>query len=189
MRIRLFWYRITQWFSKLFLGRRNHPVPVIKELSDIPASLDWGRDWKADPRGSDIFYHPRRVQKRIDQGKPGIGDCEDHAGWWIACLFKANMASNAALGVVIFEVNGKKSGHAVCVFTDVYGKKWWGDYSMPNPVFGTTWWAFGLDVARRFKANKIIAVELYPAVRIRNDDTVVFHVRGVRRQKLNLLLH
>lgn len=188
MHYRVFWYRIVQWFSGLFAWR--HHVKPVSAISEIPERLSWGQRYKADRKGGDRFYHPRRVQMRIDRDVR-VGDCEDHAGYWIACLLKSGLARRAWLGAVFFVRNGVE-GHAVCIFEDHDGKFWWCDYGMPNAFdaeadSASPGWEWALAVSRAFGASHCRRAEIYK-VRGLEDDALKFDFRGVDRKKLGIRL-
>lgn len=189
MHYRAFWYRVVQWFSGIFAWK--HHVKPVSEISEIPERLKWGGLYKADRKGGDRFYHPRRVQKRIDDGVR-IGDCEDHAGYWIACLLKSGLAKRAWLGAVFFVRNGVE-GHAICIYEDHAGKFWWCDYGMPRPftpeadslgdVDGVGY-AWAPEVARMFGATAVHGAELYGIAGLKHD-ALNFEWRRTHHRKID----
>ncbi len=190
MHYRAFWYRIVQWFSGVFAWK--HPVKPVASVSEIPERLSWGQNYKADRRGSDRFYHPRRIQLRIDKDVR-IGDCEDHAGYWIACLLKSGLAKRAWLGAVFFVRDGIQ-GHAVCLYEDRAGQFWWCDYGMPRPftpqadthgdVDGVGY-AWAPEVARAFGASALHRAELYGISGLKRTDALDFDFRRVHNRRLS----
>ena len=188
MHYHIFWYRVVQWFTGLFSWK--HDVKPVGSTREIAERLDWGRDYKADRKGGDRFFHPRKVQKHIDN-KELLGDCEDHAGYWISCLLQSGLAKRAWLGAVFFLRGPGMEGHAVAIFEDFDGKFWWADYGMPNrfePAGDGPGWAWAPDIARAFGARLCWRAEIYPVRAIKNDG-LRFSFKGVDNAKLNIKLN
>ena len=121
------YYAYTQWRSRL----KTPVVLPAAAFSDIVTRLAYGQKYKADRR--DSLTHPRMVQRRIDEGHALLGDCDDHAGYWIATLLKSKLADEAYFGDIQYENRGVKEGHAVAVFL-ADGQWYWADYGMPIPL-------------------------------------------------------
>jgi hypothetical protein len=82
--------------------------------------------------------HPRKVQRRIDEGKL-LGDCEDHAGYWAATLSISDLAEEVHFGSIFYKKDGKKLGHHVCVFKHD-GFWYWSDYNTPYSLVERDEW-------------------------------------------------
>lgn len=139
------WYGLTQTFTR---KKRYPPVKFYGSVSAIPAGVEHGRYWRADPwKGIlDVMMSPRKFQRNLDEGRPA-GDCDDHALYWATALLKSNLADKAFIGTVWFSKpdGSEKSGHAVCVFVK-NEKCYWADYN--NPRRFTTNWEWSEQVAR-----------------------------------------
>jgi hypothetical protein len=96
------WYRITLFFTK----KNGHAVKTVTDIRRIPELLDFGNDYKADPR-MDVFYHPSRVQRMLDNRSFKHFDCEDHAGYFTTVILKSKLAPKVYLGILMFVLNGK----------------------------------------------------------------------------------
>lgn len=130
-----FHYRVTQ-----FLTRLEEPVvQPARDYLDVLLRIAYGTHYTPDGR-RDRMAHPRQMQMRIHQNRQRIGDCEDHAAYWIAVLLKSDLADECLLGVLFYERSGSKEGHAVTVFRK--GDEWfWVDYNSPVPLPERNAWA------------------------------------------------
>lgn len=121
------WYGLTQFFTG-FGGVKLRTFAVPNE---IVADLDHGQRYRADRRAG-AMTHPRKVQARINAGQK-LGDCEDHAGYWIAALLESGLATEVYMGSIFYLDGGKKEGHAVTVFKRD-GEYFWADYAQPQMI-------------------------------------------------------
>lgn len=121
------WYGITQAFTGI---RGGAPVQVASSIAEILIRVAYGQKYRYD-RPAGAMVHPRVVQKRLNDGSVKIGDCEDHAGYWIASLLLSDLADRCYLGSIYYENKGEKEGHAVCVF-EKNGEWFWVDYNSPS---------------------------------------------------------
>lgn len=155
-----FFYRFFYWFVPWWYGftmqmtrKRRYPeMPRFKHTEHIIWELDYGRRWRKDPgkRGNlDVLSHPRKVQSRIDEGKVGIGDCDDHAIYWATALLENNLAQRVYLGTIWAKRPSERKGfgHVVCVWEDRVGDTYWADYREPGRTVGP--WGFAFDYVRR----------------------------------------
>lgn len=139
------WFILTQFLSSF----RCPELANIPTIAAIALTVARGSLYRPDRRAGALM-HPCRVQKRA-YAKRRLGDCEDHAAYWIARLLHGKLVARAWLGCVYFTMpDGAKTGHAVCVFTDFDGKTYWADYTNPTPAgdhssFQPGWdWALGV---------------------------------------------
>ncbi len=172
----LFWPLMRLWYGitmRLSNRRRFQPVAMYSTPEGIAKAIDFGDDYKSDPlRGKlDLLYHPRRIQAWID-GEQDIGDCDDHAIYWIATLFKSGLAKRAWLTVYMMEhKDSSGSAHAICVYVDNDGVTKWADYRVPKRV-ANRWEACAVS-ARQRDARPLGAYAL-EVVRIAGNDTPRF---------------
>ena len=119
------WYSITMFFTKQKVNMTEYT-----SVKEIAAALHFGVRYKQDPlKGKfDIMYHPTKVQQNIDLGV-SIGDCDDHAIYWVTSLLKNNLACKCWLGTIQYKET--LSGHMFCIFQDVKGDYYWCDYNYP----------------------------------------------------------
>lgn len=159
------WYAFTQRMGyRRHTRARVHPAAA---LSDIPARLNYGRSYKYDRRIGPMA-HPRNVQACVN-ANTGRGDCEDHAGYWIAVLELSGLAGRTAMGFVAFrEKDGTKTWHAVALF-ERNGVLYWADYVDAKV---TSWETWAHDVAKDYDCT----VRRAYAITTRTDekDTVLF---------------
>jgi hypothetical protein len=131
----LIWFRITMFFTGWF---KTSDVRRARMIDEIPARLEYGKEWRKDKAGGDFVTNPRRVQRRIEDGVR-IGDCDDHAAYWCAVLLKSGLAKRCWMGWVMMQpAKGNPSvgrwGHCVCIFEDHDGVMWWTDYHLPKRI-------------------------------------------------------
>ena len=167
------WYRFTMAWTKW-----RRPVAGVRPaelVQEIPTRLLEGGDYRADPRALDYLAHPRCYQARLNAGVKTF-DCEDHATYWAVVLLKSGLASKAGIGFIYWkDAEGKRQGHAVCVFEDRNGTPFWADYHMPIRMdVGAPWWAFGVDVLRAFGGKELVKVSYLEITGVKADDTPVF---------------
>lgn len=156
------------WFVKLWYGlsmlvtRTRTPVKRYRAISEIPVALDYGKDWRPDPlKGAlDVATHPTRFQERLDKAVPGqdgdeIGDCDDHAVYWIVALLKSRLVARCWLSFYQMKrvTDGRRSGHAVVVFEDHFGDFYWADYKDPYKINDK--WDFATDSAAKFGSEPV----------------------------------
>ena len=118
------WYGITQFFTGFTQARL---IPVLHP-NEIIERLGFGNRYRPDRRAG-AMTHPRRVQARLNAGERA-GDCEDHAGYWIAQLLHWKHASEAYMGTIYYTASGVEEAHAIVVFR-VNGDYFWADYDYP----------------------------------------------------------
>ena len=125
------WYTLTM----ILTYKRGVKVETnFNSYQEIAYELAFGMRYKKDllRETLDVMIHPTRIQDRINKNQL-IGDCEDHAGYWVATLLKTKLVKNAWLGFTMFgDANDSIQGHAVCVFEDWAGEMFWVDYNKPN---------------------------------------------------------
>jgi hypothetical protein len=146
--------------------RKGIPVPPVHAISEIPARIHWGREWIKDPRLIDKWYHPTYTQKRIEDSKFGVGDCDDGALYWAYLLSRDLGIDKVWIGVLRYDkANGKKSGHAVVLYEDDLGTRWWADYGMPEQVGNVAEpggkWQWARQVLARGYGVKLLSAGLY----------------------------
>jgi hypothetical protein len=159
------WYRITLFFTR----KHGHPVETVDSINRIPEKLDFGNDYKPDPK-IDTMYHPSRVQKMLDTETFKHFDCDDHAIYWATVIKKSNLAKKVWLGIVRFVVNGITEGHVVCVYQDDSGQYWWGDYNYPNKIDDK--WDYA-EMAAQGYASHAYAAALIEVNGVKENDTPV----------------
>lgn len=170
-------YRIQMWWT----GRRQARLKTAGSFVEILDRLGWGNDYKPDPRGGrrDVLYHPRRVQHWIDSDRP-VGDCEDHAGYWIACAHISRLVDDKYLGVVYGkDASGKKGGHAVAVFHRGSGpseERLWADYRLPKsvPFGGPSEWRWAEEAAKGVGIVELTGAALIHVPRLSKGQALVF---------------
>jgi hypothetical protein len=170
-------YRFQMWWT----GRRQAPLKPASGFVEIQDRLGWGGDYKRDPRGGrrDVLYHPRRVQHWIDSGRT-VGDCEDHAGYWIGCAHISRLADDKYLGIVYGrDAGGKGSGHAVAVFHRGSGsseERLWVDYRLPKPVpfGGPSEWRWAEEAAKGVGIVEVTGAVLIHVPRLSKRQALVF---------------
>lgn len=128
-------YRISQRMTRV----DKPAVRPATSFADIVIRVAYGQLYRKDGR-RDRMSHPRLVQARIDKGEVQLGDCEDHAAYWIACLIKSRLAERVYLGNLQFRDAGERAGHAVVVF-ESDGDWYWADYGMPSLLPSREHWA------------------------------------------------
>lgn len=142
-----YWYRITMYFTRdKFISVRKR-----KSKQEIISALSWGKTWTADPLGGvfDMLSHPTKIERNISLGK-SVGDCDDHAVYWATCLLKSRLAKRAWLSFYQYEtIEGKVSGHVVCVFQDWYGDYFWTDYKTPEKIKHRFEWVTLMEYRKR----------------------------------------
>ena len=152
-----FFYRFLYWLTPWWYGltqtcTRKKRYPEVREYAsanEIPAAINWGRSWRADPwKGIlDVQMSPRKFQKHLDDGAPS-GDCDDHALYWCTALLRNGLAERAWLATVWYSKpdGSGKEGHVVCVFEVPSGGDFlWADYRAPRRFKGD--WGWALDLA------------------------------------------
>lgn len=151
----LIWWRVTQFVSSF----RAIPLPTsVRNLTYISKMLGEGSLYRPD-RPLAGMWNPGYVWARATNDQR-VGDCEDHAGFWVAMLIRAafdsegRMLESIAIGTVWgLDANGKHVGHAVALFgfRDHHGvlTEYWADYGLPQPAVIKSWdWA--KEIARRY---------------------------------------
>jgi len=142
--IRIGWrFKALRWNMSL---RRTLPdsggtiPPVVTEV-EVAERLHFGAAYKPDPRGGrrDVMRHPRMVQKAIDANAP-VGDCEDHAAYWLATLFKSGYVTKGSVGTVHGLFGDKVAGHAVALWTGTDNVRRTADYAAPTIYTGDWGW-------------------------------------------------
>lgn len=166
----LFWYRLTQLVTGF---RASNPVRTASTIEQILLRLDHGEAYVHDKWKLDFMMHPRRVQDRILRHEE-LGDCEDHAGYWISALLRSSLARTCWIGFIWMRSrdDGKRMGHAVAIFENFLGEVFVTDYYQPMrvPVLGATdWrspghlekvdWGWARSIAMRYGADIICAAE------------------------------
>lgn len=151
------WYKITMFFTR----QKNVKLTKYNKVAEIPAALNWGNDWRADPFNGkmDVQYHPTYVQKWVNSPKVAKHqDCDDFAAYWAASLLHSNLASKVWLGFVYMRnrETGKFSGHAVCVYLDL-GRYYWCDYDLPRmfAISPQDRWVFARQVVEGYNADLV----------------------------------
>lgn len=134
LRFAAFFVRLHWFISQLMTGFRGASLPHYDHVGEVIDALGHGDRYKKD-RPLAGLRNPKNVQWRLNH-KKRPGDCEDHAGYWALSLLKSILSLEAYIGCVYYEIEGKKYGHAVCVFTlrsrpDEY---FWADYSLPRAL-------------------------------------------------------
>lgn len=163
------WYGLTCWFSY----RRSPAISRFVSpdaIGDLISSYD---TYKADPLGGRLDYmtHPRRVEARLRAKEPRkLGDCDDHAIYWCATLYKSGLSTDIRFGVYRAVRDGKTYGHAVVVFK-YHGGWFYADYGRPRPIDRPEDFA-KVDAALR-RAEPIGGF-LLPLRKVSNGDTPMF---------------
>lgn len=163
-----FWVKVTN------PSKGKAVLPTFKSTNEIIEALGFGEDYVKDPLNGalDIMYHPREIQDRINNDEK-VGDCDDHAIYWAACLLKADIAKDAWIGTIYYKrEDGSFGGHAVCVFEDYSGQLFWSDYRMPVAVASHEEWTHQIGNERY--GVKAVASALVPVISLDKDDTPKF---------------
>lgn len=171
------WYGLTQRISE----DDSEPVRPAASYEEIVTRLRFGQGYAPDPvHGKlDIMRHPRRIQRWIDTGKP-IGDCDEHAAYWLACLLKSGLACEAYLGILQAQTlaTGETWGHALAVWRESEGGPLlWADYGLPRTTDGE--WGWVQQVADAYQSRPLFA-GLAHVHRLDGDDTLVFGAKQGR---------
>lgn len=171
------WYCLTERASE----SHGHPVEPAGSCEEIAKRLSFGNAYKPDPwKGRlDIMRHPRRIQRWIDEGKP-VGDCDEHAAYWCACLLKSGLVDNVWMGTLQMQApDGTISGHAVSVFDRPgTGSLWTADYDVPVSI-GTDRWGWVDVYCQRYGAKPVFAT-LAKVIRLDADDLIVMRPEAAR---------
>lgn len=167
------WYRLTMAWTRW--RKPTAPVQPVDHILEIPGRVVYGDSWNADPRGVDFLAHPRCFQERLHR-REDTYDCEDHAAYWAVVLLKSKLATSAGIGFTYWKTaEGKRVGHAVCVFEANDGKRYWADYGPPVLLErGTPWWLFGTHVVQQRPGSQMTKVAYVEITDVRGDDTPVF---------------
>jgi hypothetical protein len=181
---------------------RRPPVRVAATVEEVAARLAGERQYTPDPLSGlvDIMRHPRHVQARLDAGTP-IGDCDEFAAYWLACLLKSGLADRAYLGIYQGTRigDGRPVGHALTLY-DVdlprpptsnrdgavgplpepadrpsVSERRWVDYRLPATYEGR--WGWVEPVSESFGARPIFA-GIARVERLTEQDTLVFGERS-----------
>lgn len=136
-----YWYRVTQFFSHLAFLRKVESLPRVSSMLEIPELLNHGDSYKTDPvKGVlDALTHPGVLHSRVIRGEK-IGDCDDHAAYWLACGYRGDHIARAWVACVNYKKrDGKNGAHAVALWKDWDGQYWWADYGVPLATTFTGW--------------------------------------------------
>lgn len=129
-----FWFNLTQRATRL----RAVPVKPAVDFAEIVERIGHGTKYRVDRRAG-AMRHPGFVQSKIDGGSQHIGDCEDHAGYWIAVITLSHLADRVMMGSISFVRDGKRTGHSICLFKRD-GTWYWCDYEMPVKLDALSDW-------------------------------------------------
>ena len=167
------WYRFTMVWTRW--RKPTAAVQPISRADEIPLRIREGNDYRADPKFFDYLAHPRCFQARVNAGENTF-DCEDHATYWAVVMHKSGLCKKVALGMVYWlDQAGKRQGHVVCVYEDLYGRKFWADYRTPTPIEPyAPWWHFGIDVLSEFQGKRLLKVAYIEITDVHADDTPIF---------------
>jgi hypothetical protein len=165
------WYQLTQELSL----DDSRPVQPAASPQEILERLRFGQSYAPDPINGalDIMRHPRRVQRWIDTGKP-LGDCDEHAAYWLACLLRSGLAAEAWLGIFQGQevATGKTFGHALALWrAQPDGPILWADYTTPATTDGRGGWVDA--VATAYGARPLFAGMAH-VTRLNELDTLIF---------------
>lgn len=169
LRFMALWQRIKYRISQRVTRVDKPEVQPATSFAEIVIRVAYGRRYRQDGR-RDRMLHPRRVQARVNAGAIGLGDCEDHAAYWIACLIKSQLADEVLLGNLQFKNGGKRAGHAVVVFK-ADGDWYWADYNMPSLLPSRDAW---VDAVLAIYGNELVGGVL-TRVELNADDTINFN--------------
>lgn len=149
-----FWYTLTMLVSR----KKNVNIKEYRFANDISEALKGGRLYKKDPINGvlDILVHPTRIQDRLNKNQK-IGDCDEHAAYWVSTLLKSKIAIMTWFAFVLYKdkSTGKIEGHALCVYMEHSGFLYWCDYFEPKPILHTYDWVW--RVCERQNAEPIAA--------------------------------
>jgi len=139
-----FWRNISTLISFLIL--KSEPIKTFTNANDIASELQNGNNWKPDPgkRGNfDVTIHPAVTQWKINNNKYGekANDCDDHAMYWCAALYKSKLAKH----VWFVQINWENSAHAFCVFKTYDNKYYWTDYNNPIEIADKWAWLYSVN--------------------------------------------
>lgn len=157
---RLYWFARFWYNLSMFLTRKPRiKLPAYISIDEIAEVMDEvAHKWRPDPiKGVlDVCMHPTKFQRKLTQDVQELGDCDDYAAYWAACLAKNGLARNVHLASVFFDDGKKVGGHAVCVF-QVYGDEawYWADYGEPNKI--GSFWDYAQEVAEAYGGEKVVA--------------------------------
>lgn len=147
------WFAITQYFTKF----GGHALPKFTVPNEIVQRLDFGSRYRSDRRAG-AMTHPKKVQKRLDEGHK-LGDCEDHMGYWVHALIDSALAEEVHSGLIYYVRDGKKEGHSVTVFLRA-GEWFWGDYANPQSLEHRDDW---VNAVLKVYGDTLRAAALFPA--------------------------
>ena len=169
LRFMAFWQRIKYRISQRVTRVDKPEVQPAASFAEIVIRVAYGGLYRKDGR-KDRMLHPRLVQARINAGDIRLGDCEDHAAYWIACLIKSKLADEVLLGNLQFKDHGERAGHAVVVFK-ADGDWYWADYNMPSLLPSRDAWA---DAVLAIYGDELVGGVL-THVGLNHDDTINFN--------------
>jgi len=177
--VRAFWPLavIWWWMTMFFTRKKHHSVKIASSVTSILERLHFGADYKPDPwKGRlDIMRHPTRVQQWIDEGKK-IGDCDEHACYWAACLFVSNLTAEAWINTLQMEdIDTKEiTGHAVCIYRHpLTHELFFVDYDQPTRI--TTMRDYGVAVAAKYHARPIAGWSVRVLLDFNTDSLTIQH--------------
>ena len=65
------WYKLTMFFTQV----KGHKLAKYMWINQIPEALKFGDLYVPDPKALDVQYHPSKIQRWLDNGKPRHFDC------------------------------------------------------------------------------------------------------------------
>lgn len=158
--VRFLWF-IKLWYNlTVFLTRK--PKTKINKYDTVRAlgitMRGIAHKWRPDPLSGalDVCMHPSKFQRGINGESEELGDCDDYAMYWAACLKDSNLADEVYFAACHYINNdtGKIGGHAVCVFIDSEdGELYWADYGKPHQIKGI--WEVADGISRKYNATPI----------------------------------
>lgn len=149
-----FWYNTTVMLTR----KPKIKLPAFVTVREIAEVMKEASDkWRPDPLGGalDVCMHPTKFQMKLAEDKEKLGDCDDYAMYWCACLLENELVSDVYFASAFYEdSNGKIGGHAVCLFQFPYDTNYyWADYGVPKKL--ESLWDFAPAIANQYGGKAI----------------------------------